>query len=54
MAGKERCLNEEQILQYQEAFMQFETSKKGLVSTKAVGDLLRQTGLNPTYDELQV
>ena len=70
MAGKERCLSERQIFQYQvfeyfcwgetktetfqEAFKKFDTSTTGQVKTKLLGDILRQLSFNPTKDELQV
>ena len=38
----------------QEAFAKFDTKRRGLVSTKVLGDLLRQIGINPTKEELQV
>ena len=68
MSGKERCLSERQIFQYQvgvvtiyasnfsfkEAFKKFDTSTTGQVKTKLLGDILRQLSLNPTKNELQV
>ena len=69
MSGKERCLSERQIFQYQvfeffwgetktetfqEAFKKFDTSTTGQVKTKLLGDILRQLSFNPTKDELQV
>ena len=69
MSGKERCLSERQIFQYQvplgvsvvrktqtfqEAFKKFDTSTTGQVKTKLLGDILRQLSFNPTKNELQV
>ena len=39
---------------FQEVFAKFDSSNSGLVSTKALGDLLRHMGINPTKVELQV
>ena len=68
MSGKERCLSERQIFEYQvvvirvqaenftfqEAFKKFDTSTTGQVKTKLLGDILRQLSFNPTKNELQV
>ena len=67
MSSSERSLSEEHIIEFQvtnyidyrdlhpqEAFAKFDTKKSGLVSTKVLGDLLRQIGINPTKEELQV
>merc|ERR1711936_455524 len=53
MGSSERSLSEEHILEFQEAFAKFDTKRRGLVSTKVLGDLLRQIGINPTKEELQ-
>ena len=42
------------MLTFQEVFAKFDSSNSGLVSTKALGDLLRHMGINPTKEELQV
>merc|ERR1712156_788395 len=53
MSNNERILKEEHILEYQEAFNQFDPDNKGLVATKELGNLLRVLGINPTNEELQ-
>ena len=54
MSNNERILKEEHILEYQEAFNQFDPDNTGLVATKELGNLLRFLGINPTKEELQV
>ena len=54
MSNNERILKEEHILEYQEAFNQFDPENTGLVATKELGNLLRFLGINPTKEELQV
>merc|ERR1711915_809730 len=53
MSNNERILKEEHILEYQEAFNQFDPDNTGLVATKELGNLLRFLGINPTKEELQ-
>ena len=54
MTNNERILKEDHILEYQEAFNQFDPDNSGLVATKELGNLLRFLGINPTKEELQV
>lgn len=54
MSNNERILKEDHILEYQEAFNQFDPNNSGLVATKELGNLLRFLGINPTKEELQV
>ena len=54
MSNNERILKEDHILEYQEAFNQFDPDNTGLVATKELGNLLRFLGINPTKEELQV
>merc|ERR1719186_235211 len=53
MTNNERILKEDHILEYQEAFNQFDPDNSGLVATKELGNLLRFLGINPTKEELQ-
>ncbi|XP_023334052.1 calmodulin [Eurytemora carolleeae] len=53
MSNNERNLNEDHILEFQEAFNSFDPDKSGHVATKELGNLLRYLGINPTKEELQ-
>ena len=44
MSNNERILKEDAILEYQEAFNQFDPERTGLVGTKDLGNLLRFLG----------
>ena len=42
------------IHEFVEAFNKFDDGQTGLVSTKQLGNLMRNLGINPTKEELQV
>ena len=46
-------LTAEQIAEFQEAFALFDKDGDGSISSKELGTVMRQLGLNPTEDELQ-
>ena len=47
-------LTEDQIGEFQDAFTLFDTDHDGIITTKELGSVLRQVGLNPTEAEIQV
>ena len=47
-------LTEDQIGEFQDAFTLFDTDHDGIITTKELGLVLRQVGLNPTEAEIQV
>ena len=51
MAG---TVPEDLIVQFQDAFQQFDQKGSGIISTKLLGPLLRYVGENPSEAEIQV
>lgn len=45
--------SEAHIIEFVEAFNKFDEAQTGLVSTKQLGNLMRNLGINPTKEELQ-
>ena len=45
--------SEAHIIEFQQAFNKFDDARSGLVSTKQLGNLMRNLGINPTKEELQ-
>lgn len=52
MAGVTECLSAEQIGEFQDAFIAFDSDHDGVITTHELGKVLRQIGQNPTDAEL--